>query len=366
MYTFKDFKSTINIVETRIANQCSDNPMRDLAFLADQYGRRREWDKASAASRQLLKVAEGEPEYKFAVTPVDIELALDRKRLERQINGSFKPFIYWWCFYCCLGFGVMIFSSHPEWEASILPWSHKSRLARAEYNVNHGNFDKVLIDCNYVLAANPHSNRANLLKAQTLLNQGRLADALTVADKTKQSPRSLYLRQNIFFQMQDLNSLQKVSQNALKVGKQSLSFTAASGAAYASAVAGDYNGALSQSIDALDLASSRTDKSFAATTTARILLHLNRFHDAEKYASDAIAIDSDSAMASLYRAEARLGMGAYALALEDANACLFRYPHLGRAYAARAKAFAGLGETANAEYSQRMSEFYKSSPDQEI
>ena len=39
---------TISLVEKRVSNDTSENPIRDLAFLSEQYHARGEWDKADA------------------------------------------------------------------------------------------------------------------------------------------------------------------------------------------------------------------------------------------------------------------------------------------------------------------------------
>ncbi len=66
-------QQTVTLVERRVRDNRSEDPIRDLAFLSEHYRSKHEWDKASAASRHMLAVAEGSTSV-FEITPVDIEL----------------------------------------------------------------------------------------------------------------------------------------------------------------------------------------------------------------------------------------------------------------------------------------------------
>jgi tetratricopeptide (TPR) repeat protein len=369
---------TIRLVEARLADTTSENPVRDLAFLSEHYHARGEWDKASAASRQMLKIAEGDTETKFEVTPLDVDLLLDKKRYQRALLRKYSPLFYllFVVAFTIAGFGLTL-EQHPEWPtiflADLCPWNCEALLNRAEYSIDQRNWQSASTDCDRALVLSPNNKRAHRLKAQVEFDQGAFDSALQLVNFCSPTDiKAMRLKAAILFAQGDFRAAAILPFQVLDTGKTALNSWDTINGAFAFARAGDYEAALAGAQKSLTIATNDHQRCAAHTDQARYLVHLQHFYEANAEAEKALTCGSENSYlnckvdAYLFRGEARLAFGDARGALEDANRSISYNHYDGRQFTLRGLAQMQLGKDAEAQESIRLANYFGYAPRNDI
>jgi tetratricopeptide (TPR) repeat protein len=364
-------EETIQIVERRLKEKNSSDPMTDLAFLVSEYTRRGELHKANMASMYMLRLAEGESQTQFEVTPLDLELMMtDRnKYLRSQFRLKAAGVIL---AIEVILMGMIVFcQANPEWEIgariTLCPWDSNAFLDRAAASRKSGDWKSALADCEKVLSVSPGNQRAYRLKSLLAYDAGDFDTALWCVDRADAADRrNIRLKSEILFLKGNYRDAALYPFQVWSTSKPPLIASDVLNAAYAFGHSGDYSAALAAAKKAQTIAFNDEDLSAAHSQKARYLLRLNRYGEAETDAATAIALDAKGKQqlaswdAYLYRGEARLAKHDYAGALADANDSIILKHFTGRQLRLRANAFKMLGQSDKALDDTRLAELYNS------
>ena len=363
-------EQTIRIVERRLMEKNSVDPMTDLAFLISEYNRRGELHKASTASRYMLGLAEGESHIRFEVTPLDVELLSDRKKyLHSQFRFSKKAAVIVLTIEFIVLGAISYCQANPEFtlgvRVALCPWDSGALLERAAASRKSRDWKSAQADCEKVLSMSPGNQKAYRLKSLIAFDSGELDAALSYVDRADvKDRRNIRLKSQILFFKGSYRAAALHPFQEWSISKPPLNAKDALDAAYAFALSGDDTAALAAAEKAQTVAANNDESSAAHSQKARYLIRLNRSGEAEAEAAAAIALDANGKPqlskwdAYLYRGEARLARHDYAGALADANNSIAICQDSGRQLLLRANAFKGLGQTDRASETIRMAKLY--------
>jgi tetratricopeptide (TPR) repeat protein len=364
-------EETIQIVERRLKEKNSADPMTDLAFLISEYTRRGELHKANMASTYMLRLAEGESQTQFEVTPLDVELLTDRKKyLRSQFRFNKKAAGVVLAIEVILLGMISFCQANPEWEIgariALCPWDSNAFLDRAATSRKSRDWKSALADCEHALSVSPGNQRAYRLMSLIAYDSGDFDVALSCVERADLADRrNIRLKSEILFFKGNYRDAALYPFQAWSSSKPPLNATDALDAAYAFANSGDYEAALAAAEKAQTIAPNNEDLSAAHSQKARYLLRLQRYGEAETETTAAIALDAKGKPqlarwdAYLYRGEARLANHDSAGALADANNSIALKQFSGRQLRLRANAFKMLGQPDKASYDFRSAELYK-------
>jgi tetratricopeptide (TPR) repeat protein len=360
---------TVTLVEQRVKNNKSEDPIKDLTFLSEHYRSKQEWDKANAATRHMLAVAEGHAS-SFEITPLDIELhqskmhwkkRKDRKDLVQALAISL-PMI---AIMFAATFGpncLWEFGRHQQtfdFLVWALPGNPSAYVGRAEFFMRDHNDAAALADCNSALALDPENNDAFQLKSWILTRQHRYEEAWA-ANELRDHSKANYLNYRI-----NLDRMQHKHLDAARTLEKLRTVQSNWGIYWDICEQYVLAGRLDE---ALQCAKERTETADGDTYAevqgwrlqARVLVALGRYEEAVQAASKSIELSPKQEVAPGYsllepaqtfRAEAYVHLKKYQLAVDDATAALnmqgFSYSY--RALKARAEAYSQLGLASRAK-----------------
>jgi tetratricopeptide (TPR) repeat protein len=369
MFAFQTpLRRTVSLVEERLRDNSSSDPIKDLAFLSDHYAKKNEWDKANAATRHMLAVAEGSSDSSFKTTPLDIELQLNRKFLngKKQGRNLLRFFVISILSLFVLIIGVQLKNDPKvalDLYAQILAVDPQSFVDRADYFLNRGQLPEALADIDKALAIDPNYSKALYQKSVCLYLQGRYAESLKINELGHHDTSYYYWNKyRGYAALGDLSSATNALHGADAINhsnqdKYEVAITAAR--------AGDYEKSL-QFAQLITLeASSNYDKAEGLASEARYLLKLSRYDEAIEASTKCINIHSYpwTSRAYTYRAEAKYQLARYEEAVSDASSAISLNTNNFRAYTIRAKCFEMLGRNVDAQADRRNADFERNSLD---
>ncbi len=360
MFLQTKLKRTVQIVENRLAETTSENPVRDLMFLAEHYHSSGELDKASAASRHLLRVAEGESMTKFEVTPLDVELLIDKKRHQEMRSKKLRPFLLSFLvveLMVLTAAGISPYISHEKMAniyVALCPWSCDALVKKARFEIWRQDWTAATAHCDQALLLKPGNKEAYRLKAEIALAQNDLETALRFIELCDANNLEVVdLKSHILFRQGDYESSARLPLAAISSGIARKNPYTAAGAAYSFAYAGKYDAALAAAKQQEDWSTSTRSRREAQVSQSQMLLKLGRYAECIRTASDVLADESKPwlriySRAYLYRAEAKFALHDSAGALDDINHSMATEIFSRRQYEMRIAALFGLGRTAEA------------------
>jgi len=372
-------KQTVALVEERIQNRRSDDPLKDLAFLSEHYKSKHEWDKANAATRHMLAVAEGNESSTFEITPIDIELHQSRKlwRQRTVVRHSFIAVSIVAGILSIVAASAAIsdrLKSEPKLmlDAKVQPFNRDPQnfIDRATYYRDHLQFSAALADCERALSIAPKNEAALELKSYILMQTGDHAGAFRAIDLMDHAGSDYrYTKSALEFLCGQYRSAAPTMENISAPNSYQESFVA-----YSYARSGDFSKALQAAQAATMSATTDTDRAYGYTDQARYLLRLSRYNEAIGAASHGIDYGnrpqspserkySVLSLAYTYRAEALYQNGAYQSARDDASKALAVDRYNYRAYTIRAKIFDQMGLTSDAAIDRGQAELCRTDRD---
>lgn len=348
-------KQTVTLVENRVKDKSSDDPLKDLTFLSDHYRSRHEWDKANAATRHMLALAEGDVHSTFETTPLDIEFQQSRAAL-RRLSGNRVLKRFTVAFFVVVGiwYAALQLIATPQimldLKTQIFSTSDPQAFVdRAAFFQRKSQLKEALADCNAALKLDATNSNALQEKAFILFCMGKFQQALQVNERSNH--RTTFYYGNVALIQAALGDDKAAAEASEMQNAMAQSPALLYSAAWSSANAGDYEKALR--FAQLETITSKTDydKAEGLSQEARYLLGLGRYQDALDAATKSINIGSKplASRAFTYRAEAKYNLSQYAEAADDASKALNMDYTDYRAYSIRGKCSEMLGRTIDAQ-----------------
>lgn len=347
-------KQTVTLVENRVKDKSSDDPLKDLVFLADHYSSKHEWDKANAATRHMLALAEGDSSSVFQTTPIDIELLQTTKRFSRERSLRMLSRLALACA-LLLGFwfAVDLAGQNPKFildvKALVCAQDPMTFVDRADFFQKENKLNEALAECEKALALNSTNSEALQEKAFLLFCIGDYQNATRFNELSNHKTARFYSNQSIIQNAVGDNRAAATAsemENAINAKSVLLYSTA-----WSSASAGDYEKALR--FAQLETLKSKTDyeRAEGLSQEARYLLPLGRYSEAIRASSDSIGVSNKPLIgrAFTYRAEAKYHLSQYMEAVADASTAINIDCTDYRAYTIRAKCFEMMGRVSDAQ-----------------
>jgi tetratricopeptide (TPR) repeat protein len=344
-------KQTVTLVEKRVNENRSANPVRDLEFLAEYYSDKKQWAKVNAASRHALSVVDGVPS-SLDVTPADTAFEHSKKWMQArtlkrdvvQIRLASLLLILDVLLAICCAVLVVSLENPRSFAADIqrLNLEIQKHPKDAQPYINRGWYlicypdekGHALVDskadCNRALSLDPTSCNAHELQADLLLLKGDYAGAWNSNEKGSHKTRDYYTtRAQLAARKGDFGEEARSLENAYNCSSSAnphppfvLSYEEI---AEAFGRAGEFENSLR-----IALLEGSVKNSFpgwhayhALVMQARYLVALGRNEEAVKVATAALS-RSDACSQSLYayRAKAFFNLGQYDKSIADASKSL--------------------------------------------
>ncbi len=361
-------KQTVTLVENRVKDKSSDDPLKDLAFLSEHYRTRHEWDKANAATRHMLALAEGNLNSDFKTTPVDLELQLSSKSLRRlRSNKELKGIIIgvfvltgsWFAAFCMTNYPQFLLDAR----AQIFALDPQTFVDRAKYFHNHNQLGKAIEECDKALALDQTNSDALQRKSSVLYALGKYQQALQINDLSNREKAPYYY--NLSMIQAALGNHEAAALACEKANALVPDSGEIYSIAYEWASAGDPEKALR--FAQLETTTSKTDydKAIGLSQEARYLLKLSRYPEAIEAATKSTKVGTNPLIsrAFTFRAEALYQMSSYVAAAYDANTAINMNRDDYRAYEIRAKCFDMLGRPSDAAADRHSANIWRNGRD---
>lgn len=365
MFAFKTpLMRTVNLVESRVTDNTSDDPLKDLAFLSDHYSSKHEWDKANAATRHMLAVAEGNVSSSFQITPVDLELHETKKRLRRQSDERFwfrlaLASILLFVAYVAVDYAQNNPKLLLDVRAQICALDPMTFVDRSNYFYQESKLTEALSECDKALALDSKNSDALQQKSYILYCLGDYHQAMLINELSDHKTWRYYSNQTT---IEDAlgNHKTAIASSEMEYAIRPRSILLYS-VAWQAARAGDYEKALR--FAQLETLKSTTDhdKAEGLSQEARYLVRLGRYDEAIKASTASINVTNKPlfSRAYTYRAEAKYNLSQYKEALLDACTAINMDYTDYRAYTVRAKCFQMLGRADDAEAEFEMADTWR-------
>ncbi len=362
-------KQTVTLVEKRVKDKSSDDPLKDLTFLSDHYSSRHEWDKANAATRHMLALAEGDLNSNFETTPLDIEFQQSRAIL-RRLNGNRKLIRFTFAFVVIMGIwcAALELIDNPQIllniRAQIFAHDPQTFVDRANYFLNQNKLNDAISECDKALTLDPVNSNALQKKSLVLLNMGQyqLASKFNLLSTDRKNGSYFYNLAGIQASLGDHKDAAVTYEkwNALSPDSNNLY-----AAAYEWARAGDSEKALQLAQLETEIGKTDYEKAQGLSQQARYLLRLSRYQEAIEASTKSINLGNKPLVsrAFTYRAEAQYHLSSYKAALDDASTAIIMNWEDVRAYEIRAKCFDMLGQPSDASADRNNADVWRNGRD---
>ncbi len=361
-------KQTVTLVERRVRDNRSEDPIKDLAFLSEHYRSNHEWDKASAATRHMLAVAEGRTTSVFEITPIDIELQQSKQHLRRRFRSRF-----WLTITILLSvaggtsFAASQFKIDQKFvldlKTQMFPFDPQNFIDRASFFDSSNKFKEALDDYDKALILDPKNSAALQHKSSVLFEMGDLQQAWQANELSSRSNAYYFYNKRRIEEARGDFAAAALSQAKADTIRPCSNNKAFIGYEYARA--GDFAKALQFAEQATDTAQADFERVWGFVTEARYNLRLARYQEAIEAASKAIDYDDNQHFAEpistayALRAEAEHQLALNEKAVYDASKAIGLDSRNYRAYNVRAKIFESMGRTDDAQADLRSAEYYR-------